>query len=73
MHYLKNLRTLWDLSSPASLAVSPQNFVPSTSRQLKSVTGEQKKFQVCAIRYFEKISSTRLNAFSAAAWGVALS
>ena len=29
-------------------------------------------FQVCAIWYFEKISSTRLNAFSAEACGVAL-
>ena len=26
--------------------------------------------QLCAIGYFAKISSTRLNAFSAAAWGV---
>ena len=29
--------------------------------------------QVCVIGYFAKISSIRLKAFSAAAWGVALS
>jgi hypothetical protein len=58
---------------PSLVGGMPQNFVPSTSRQLKSVIGAQKKFQVCVTGYFEKISSTRLNAFSAAAWGVALS